>query len=549
MPVSRDPRSHWRRLIGGTALVVLAAFGLPHLVRAPDIQENRLLAKAPAWPRDLADAGRFRAAADAYVADHFPPRAHLIGGLNALRMTFGASGSSRVIVGQDGWLFYDDGTHLGAARGYPELSDAEARAWLAQLAGRREAARRAGAAYVVLVAPTKEAVYPLWTPGWFGLDANRAAVTLSRLADKATGGDVIYPVAALSQQARWGLKVYSPHDTHWTGLGAYFGYAALMERLAAMSVVANPRPLGAFTEVRTSSLTKPRDLALMLGVASFTTQDFPELGDPAAERLSQTRYLGADHSWTGPRVIDTGAAGKPVLLITVDSFSTALLPLLYGDFSRIVVAHNRDGDWRSDLIAAFHPDVVVLEVAEGGLRMLMHAGPQADVPTAARIAAVVEARGRFRLPATPERDSTGIRIIEGSDRDDRIKGGKHPDAIHGHAGDDTLAGLGGDDSVRGGRGDDVIDAGPGDDWLAGERGADRLTGGPGADVFSFVADAGDDVVLDFDADDGDQIEIFDGSPYSVEQVGGDTVVQLAQGRAVLRGVRADRLPQGWIFNR
>ena len=39
-----------------------------------------MLAAAPAWPQRLADLAAFRKAADAYVADHFPSRPHLIGG-------------------------------------------------------------------------------------------------------------------------------------------------------------------------------------------------------------------------------------------------------------------------------------------------------------------------------------------------------------------------------------------------------------------------------------------------------------------------------------
>jgi SGNH hydrolase-like domain, acetyltransferase AlgX/RTX calcium-binding nonapeptide repeat (4 copies) len=544
-----DLHGHWRRLIGGTALAVVAAFALPTLLRAPNLQENRALASSPQWPQDTTELAGFRAAVDAFVADHFPPRAHLIGGLNGLRMALGASGSSRVIVGQDGWLYYDDGTHLGAARGDPLLPDAELRNWLSALSGRSVAAQRAGATYVVLIAPTKEAIYPWQTPDWFHLDANRAAVALSRLAEKAGVGDVVYPAAALTKQARWGLQVYSPHDTHWTGLGAYFGYAALMQRLADKDVAGAPRPLEAFTEVRINSTIKPRDLALMLGVASFSAAAFPEFGDPLSERRSQTQYLSADRSWTGPRVIETGAEGKPILLITTDSFSTALLPLLYADFSRIVVAHNRDGDWRPDLMAAFHPDVVVLEVAEGGARRVMQGGPEADAAAAVRIDTVVRERGRHRLPATPDRESVRVCLIDGSDRNDQIKGDKRPDAIHGRAGNDALRGLAGDDSLRGGRGDDVLDAGLGDDWLAGERGDDTLTGGAGADIFSVGADAGADLVLDFSGADGDRVEIFDGSTYSVRQEGGDTIVQLARGRVILRGVRADGLPQGWIYGR
>ena len=60
-------------------------------------------------------------------------------------MLFGVSGSDRVIVGRDGWLFYDDDTHLGSARNTPPMSGAEVRDWLMTMAGRTEAARAAGA--------------------------------------------------------------------------------------------------------------------------------------------------------------------------------------------------------------------------------------------------------------------------------------------------------------------------------------------------------------------------------------------------------------------
>src|SRR5204862_5334342 len=147
-----------------------------------------------------------------------------IGALNWLRLKAGVSGSSRVIAGQDGWLFYDNTTHLGAARGLPLLSDADARVWLTGLAGRTEWLAARGIAYVVLSPPDKEAVFGDRGPGWYaGPDPNRAAITLPRLAAAAGAGQVIYPADALARPSRWGLKTYVPNDTHWTGLGAYYG--------------------------------------------------------------------------------------------------------------------------------------------------------------------------------------------------------------------------------------------------------------------------------------------------------------------------------------
>ena len=39
---------------------------------------------------------------------------------------------------------------------------------------------------------------------------------------------MLYLHDEIAPYARWGMKTYVPYETHWTGLGAYFGYAALM---------------------------------------------------------------------------------------------------------------------------------------------------------------------------------------------------------------------------------------------------------------------------------------------------------------------------------
>jgi len=244
-----DPlRAHWGRLIGATLAVIAGAFVLPRVVPAPTLLENRRLAEPPSPPKGLGDLSAYRKATDAYVADHFPPRTHLIAGINALRLWLGVSGSSRVIVGHDTWLFSDNGSHLSSARGEPAMSNAEARAWLGGLASRTEAMKAEGRAYIVLVPPVKEAVYPGAAPDWFKLDFNRPAAMLNRLAAASSAGDLIYPQEDLAQKARWGLRVYDRYDSHWSGLGAYQGYVAFMRRLERRGVTEGPRPLESFAE-------------------------------------------------------------------------------------------------------------------------------------------------------------------------------------------------------------------------------------------------------------------------------------------------------------
>ena len=392
-------RLHWRLLIGTILLLMAAAWLAPRWLPKPEFQENRRLAARPAWPTRLRDVAAFRKAADAYVADHFPIRPQLIAVLNRARMMVGVSGSSRVIVGRDGWLYYDDDTHMGAARNDPALIGPQVRNWLMTLAGRTEAVRAQGGAYLVIAPPAKDSVYPEHAPLWFhGPSPDRLTVVLPTLARESGAGEVLslYPEVAAAK--RDGEKVFSRHDTHWTGYGAYAGYVGLMTRLHAMGLTDGPRPRSMFVSQRLRGRLVPSDLARMLGVGSLVDLDFPHLVDPQAASRGRITYLTAKHDWTAPQVIDTGAVGKPTLLITRDSFSNELLPFLYPHFSRIVAAHDQDGMWRPDLIARFKPDVVVLEVVESGLALAMDQGPPPSAEAVGRIDRVLATAA---LPAAP----------------------------------------------------------------------------------------------------------------------------------------------------
>ncbi|HEY0650926.1 alginate O-acetyltransferase AlgX-related protein [Phenylobacterium sp.] len=536
--MARDLRRHWAGLIAATLAVIALGVVPQPWIDPPMLEENRVLAKAPPLALARADFAGFRKAVDNWVADQFPARPYLISTLNLARLKVGATGSSRVIAGRDGWLFYDDGSALGVARGDPAPTRDEKQAWLQGLAVRTEAARQNGAAFVTLIAPLKETVYPQFGPSWYdGPDRDRASVTLSRLAAASAAGEVVYPHAAIARDARWGLKVYSRHDTHWTGLGAYVAYAGLMNRLQAMGVAEGPRPITAFTEDRAGSPYKPRDLALMLGVASFVHVDYPELVDRDAEDRLKVTYLTPRTDWTAPQVIDTGSTGKPVLLFVRDSFSNAVMPYLYGHFSRIIATHAKDGAFRRDLMARFKPDVVVLEVAENSL---VHIGVEPGRPPVEVTARIAQAIARDTPPPAARVNTAGTAGA------DRLQGGPDGEVIAARGGDDVVDGGGGGDTIRGGRGADRVLGGRGADWLSGDRDDDIVTGGPGADVFHSSADAGLDEITDFSAAEGDRVQLDAGTRRTIRQEGPDVVVQMAQGRVVLRGVNLTDLPPGWI---
>ena len=61
-------------------------------------------------------------------------------------------------------------------------------------------------------------------------------------------------------------------------------------------------------------------------------------------------------------------------------------------------------------------------------------------------------------------------------------------------------------------------------------------------------DAGIDRVTDFNAGEGDRVQLDPGTQYTLSQVGADTVVDMGGGnQMVLQNIQLSSLPAGWIF--
>lgn len=122
----------------------------------------------------------------------------------------------------------------------------------------------------------------------------------------------------------------------------------------------------------------------------------------------------------------------------------------------------------------------------------------------------------------------------------------------GTVGNDTLIGSGLADTLTGDAGIDSLSGGAGDDLLIGGPDADSLRGGAGADIFRHDG-AAIDWVYDFNATEGDRVQLAAGTRYSAYQFGDFTVVDIldpngvATGRMMLMGVQLAGLPASWIF--
>lgn len=135
----------------------------------------------------------------------------------------------------------------------------------------------------------------------------------------------------------------------------------------------------------------------------------------------------------------------------------------------------------------------------------------------------------------------------GGEGNDTVGGGAGDDSLYGGLGDDLLYGGAGSDVLYGGAGNDTIYGGPGDDEIWGGAGDDQLWGGSGADTFGFVIGSGDDLIFNFDASEGDRLDL-QGQSYTVDHdAAGDVVLALSGGGEVtLVGIKALPTAFDWL---
>jgi hypothetical protein len=247
-----------------------------------------------------------------------------------------------VVVGKEDWLFLaQENKDLNVVEDYrattlftpPQLAR-----WVKEYEGRRDWLAARGIRYLVLVAPNKLSVYPEYLAEIYNKvhQYNRTDQLVDAL-NKA-GVDILdlRPVLIRAKVLSQGKdKLYYHTDAHWTPLGAYVGYVALMERLRAWypNLTAVPRD----ELVIDFPLEFRGELALMLALSD----KYPEMKQTVTTKTPR-RAVKVPSAQYGPRyfqsslLMETGDASLPRAVVFRDSFSEALYPFLSEHFSRIL---------------------------------------------------------------------------------------------------------------------------------------------------------------------------------------------------------------------
>lgn len=299
--------------------------------------------------RSDAQTASFTADPAGYVTDHFALRTAAITGRARLLSLVGESGSSQVIRGTDGFLFFAE--TLADYQGTQPLTAQEQSALIGKLTVLRDALASEGRRLIVLIAPDKSAIYPEHMP-YYALPAQVCGLAQLNAALTSAGLTVLDAQSLLTAHKADGL-LYFRGDSHWNARGAQLVFQELM-RLTGTTDAPDyaHAPLLADTAGDLILLCQP-------GTPPTEPDATPDL--PRTYRTTRPMRTVDD-----ARIQTTSPTTALSLLVVRDSFGRALFPYLAGAAGSLTFSRS-DADVASQARAA-RADWVVVEVVQRNVR-------------------------------------------------------------------------------------------------------------------------------------------------------------------------------------
>ena len=343
-----------------------------HLIKEEESTENRTKAQKPIFSKDSIE--KFAKDYDSYYTDNFSLRNNFIRTLNKFEFfVFGSSPiPDEVVVGKHGWFYLKNCTPN--YKGLNLFTDKEMIDYKNELLKRTKWTAERGIKYYVAVVPNKMTIYPEYLPNQIIKVSDKTRYDQIISLDNSPYINVIDVRENLLKHKNEGYDLYQHTDDHWNELGAYYGYQAIMNRLAKDFPELKPYPLSDYNieiEKRVGNIAK------MLNAEENYSENFIKL----TEKNKVYATNGVKRGYTVPKrisdwdyeIIKVNEHGKKLkCLIIRDSFTLLMMKYLQEHFRESVFIH---GEWEykmhEDLILKEKPDIIVNIVLETGLGKLI----------------------------------------------------------------------------------------------------------------------------------------------------------------------------------
>lgn len=333
---------------------------------------------------------------DTWFKDHFGLRDDLIS--LCARLEYDLFGKSmeiqKVVAGKNGFLFLGDAFEnvLKQSMNIEYFNEARLTAFMDSLENIQSYLSREGVAFLFVIAPNKHSIYPEYLPSRFRKSRSGHNV-YDQVAERLSHSDIHFVdlKRVLTEAKRqYGDLLYYKTDSHWSNLGSYIGYKAIMDAISVIqgiddssnfndiiipemvdySVCLNPngydlRQMANLRQVddfySDISFSKPlenlkfHDLRTDLGLPQNSNYD---------NDLETFEYV---------KVTNWKADNGYHLLLFRDSFCNSLSKFFNRAFQEVTYISNTEIDKTDfsivEMVKKSEPDIVIFEIAE---RLLLY---------------------------------------------------------------------------------------------------------------------------------------------------------------------------------
>ncbi len=302
--------------------------------------------------------------------------ARLQGVVPAAAAAIGDGGAARcpVLIGLDGWLFYTGEGSLEGFRRTRPFNTAQLEAWRRILRERRDWLARRGIAYLVVVAPDKQTIYPEQMPASQTRIGPRSRLDQLLGAVDARRDAELLDLRPALEAAKRERPVYYRTDSHWNAYGAHVGERAIVERLQRHLPTLRPTTPADY-EVTDGPTPGGGDLAVMLDAPTPPVDRRIELRPRTPRRavVEPTPIALDDGSYVRGLAATCAGATSGTAVVLHDSFFEEPRAAFNEHWRRVVYAQTYE--FPAALIERERPQAVVQEIVERALMNLVPRNP------------------------------------------------------------------------------------------------------------------------------------------------------------------------------
>ncbi len=309
--------------------------------------ENRTLSSKPEFT--FKDITKYPESYENYFNDHLPFKNQIRKVKSSIYYNvLGISTTPRVIIGDDGWMFYTGELSMQDFRKIEKCTEEDEAQLTKSLQEVKKELFNKNIEYYVMIPPNKETIYS----DRLVSKVNRVEENDSRIDDLVkyirsnSDIEVIYPKDELLK-SRTNSETYYKYDTHWNNYGSFVGINEMMKTIDSNYKVPEYK---IETEEHAGDLAKMNLMPKKMNVEPKITGFYD---DVKYECTTIGKY-------------DICNSDKPVydktMLFVGDSFRVVSMQYLAKLYKTSIFVHR--SEYEVDLISKYNPDIVVYQAVE-----------------------------------------------------------------------------------------------------------------------------------------------------------------------------------------